>query len=165
MLPNSASIVVELVLGEANRAALARSFDRDRVTRRTSRELIVRTAGQLEVARQGGVLVTHVEVRLVAVIPPRPELDHPTGQGHRDLLVALADGRCLELRYPLLEIRAAVTTEIRGLGRTWRSWRNRQASSRAQLRWRCGWMFLSVPQTCPSPPSLINCLIQTLGPD
>src|SRR6188474_3485669 len=31
------------------------------------------------------------------------------------------------------------------------------------MRWRCGWMFLSVPQTCPSPPSLINCLSQTLA--
>ena len=32
--------------------------------------------------------------------------------------------------------------------------RTRQASGQVQLRWRCGWMFLSVPQTCPSPPSL-----------
>src|SRR4029450_7618706 len=36
--------------------------------------------------------------------------------------------------------------------------RTRQASGQVRLRWRCGWMFLSVPQTCPSPPSLINCL-------
>src|SRR5262249_2233153 len=107
----SASIVVELVLGEVNRAALARNFDYDRVTSRPA-EADRGTPGNLEVTRQRSVFVTHVEIRLVTVVPPRPQLDHPTGQGHGDLLVALADGRCLELSYPLLEIRAAVAPKI-----------------------------------------------------
>src|SRR4029079_13465342 len=110
-----AGIVVELVLDEANRAARTRGFDCDRVAAGPAGSDHCATRN-LEVARQGGVLVTHVEVRLVAVVPPGSELDHPTGQGHRDLLVALADGGRFELRYPLLKIRAAVTTEIRALG-------------------------------------------------
>ena len=97
-------------------AAIARNFDGDRVTSRPAGADLSAT-GNLEVARQGGVLITRVEVRLVAVVPPRSQLDHPTGQGHGDLLVALADGRRLELSYPLFEIRAAVATKIRGLGR------------------------------------------------
>ena len=105
-----------MVLDEANRAARTRGFDRDRVAAGPAGSDYC-ASRHLEVARQGGVLVTHVEVCLVAVVPPGPELDHPTGQGHRDLLVALADGRRFELRDPLFEIRAAVTTEIRGLGR------------------------------------------------
>ena len=32
--------------------------------------------------------------------------------------------------------------------------RTRQPPSRVRLRWRCGWMFLSVPQTYPSPQLL-----------
>src|SRR5262249_43912904 len=110
-LAHSTSIVVELVLGETDRAAGARRFDHDRVTARPTWS-DQDAPGELEVARQGGVLVTHVEVRLAAVVPPRPELDHPTGQGHGHLLVALADRRCLELRHPLFEIRAAVVPKI-----------------------------------------------------
>src|SRR4029079_2052866 len=76
-----------------------------------------RAAGDLEVARQRRALVTDVDVALFTIVPEVDRLGHPTGEGHRDLLVALADGRCFQFRHPLLEIRAAVAPEVCSFGR------------------------------------------------
>ena len=97
----------------------------------------------------------------MAVIPPRPELDHPTGQGHRDLLVALADGRCLELSYPLLEIRAAVATEIRGF--RWMGSQGKHARVQPERSCDGEGMFLSVPQTSVSPDRMPNRVARLLA--
>src|SRR5262249_16421896 len=108
-------IVVELILDEARRCAIARSLEPQRVTGRpTGRDR--RAARNLNVARQGSVLVAHVEVLLVTVVPPSSQLDDPTGNRHGHLLIALADGRGFEFGHPLLEIRAAVAPQIRSFG-------------------------------------------------
>src|SRR5689334_16767009 len=59
-------------------------------------------------------LVADIGAADLAVVPPVEALDNPTRQGHGDLLVALADCRRLELRHPLLEIRAAIAAKISG---------------------------------------------------
>ena len=56
----------------------------------------------------------HVDVALVVVVPPHDLLGNPTGDGQRDLAVALAGRRGFELCDALFEISAAVTPEIGG---------------------------------------------------
>src|SRR5690606_8863292 len=49
-----------------------------------------------------------------AVVPEHELLRDLARDGHRDLAVALTDGRCLKFGNPLLEVSAAITTEVRG---------------------------------------------------
>src|SRR3990172_5490972 len=67
--------------------------------------------GNGETASQVVVLVANDEAGFMPVVPNVHGLDDPTRKGHRDLLVALADGRRFKLGHPLLEIRAAITAE------------------------------------------------------
>ena len=69
-----------------------------------------------EVAGQSDVLTSDDEAVVLTVIPPVHRLHDPTGEGHRHLLVALADGRRFKIGHPLLEICAAVAPEVRSFG-------------------------------------------------
>ena len=60
------------------------------------------------------VVVDGVDVLLGAVVPEQHGLVDLAVQGDRDLLVALADGRGLELGNPLFKVGAAIAAKIGG---------------------------------------------------
>ncbi len=67
-------------------------------------------------AREDVATVTDVHVRLATVVPPHDLMANVTRDLQRNFPVALADGRGLELGNPLLEISAAITAKVSGLG-------------------------------------------------
>src|SRR5262249_10659896 len=58
------------------------------------------------------VVVDDVEILFSSIIPEEGGVVLLTIKGHRDLLVALADGGRLELCHPLLEIGTAIAAKI-----------------------------------------------------
>src|SRR5262245_10561235 len=106
--PNQAVEVVELV-GEAEISALSEDGDVE-ASGPSGRDL--GASGNGEASSNVIGLISDGKRVLVPIIPPVHGLDDPTGERHRHLLVALADGRRFELGHPLLKIRAAIAAEV-----------------------------------------------------
>src|SRR5262245_17081107 len=106
--PNQAVEVVELV-GEAEISALNEDGDVE-ASRPAGCDL--GASRDREATSNVIGLISDGKRVLVPIIPPVHGLDDPTGERHRHLLVALADGRRFELGHPLLKIRAAIAAEV-----------------------------------------------------
>src|SRR4029079_8524841 len=115
-----------------------------------------RAAGDGEAGAKVIALVADIGAADMPVIPPVEALDHPTGEGHGDLLVALADGRRLKLRHPLLKIRAAIAAKISG------SRRRRLECEPANHQAECGCDGDAAGCFCQSPKHIHppNCWIR-----
>src|SRR5262245_19178108 len=106
--PNQAVEVVELV-GEAEISALSEDGDVE-ASRPSGRDL--GASRDREATSNVIGLISDGKRVLVPIIPPVHGLDDPTGERHRHLLVALADGRRFELGHPRLKIRAAIAAKV-----------------------------------------------------